>query len=100
MAPKSDPKWRGKRPIQPIIASGMSQQPFWITLLQWTIWGAHTNFLFLMGKEHTALNMIFSATYYLELQNAIYLFTSDEMFDQVRLSMFYNVKTTNLTFYW
>ena len=53
-----------------------------------------------MGKEHTALNMIFSATYYLELQNAIYLFTSDEMFDQVRLSMFYNVKTTNLTFYW
>ena len=41
----------------------------------------------------TAPNMIFSVTYYLDLHGAISLYCY-----QVKLSMFYNVLTTNLTF--
>ena len=41
--------------------------------------------------------MIFSVTYYLDLHNAI-SFIVVIIFYQVKLSMFYNVQTTNLTF--
>jgi len=45
-----------------------------------------------MGKEHTILNIIYSATYYLELHNATYFLLAMNYFSQVRLSMFYIVK--------
>lgn len=46
----------------------------------------------------TTLNMIFSFNYYLDLHNAI-SFTTDVNFDEVKLLMFYNLQTKNLTFF-
>ena len=46
----------------------------------------------------TTLNKIFSVTYYLELHNAM-LIIIDVFVHQVKLLLFYNVQTTNLTFF-
>ena len=51
-----------------------------------------------MGLNNTTLNYVFSVTYYLELQNTIFSFTIDVNFYQVKLSMFYDVQITNVTF--
>ena len=42
--------------------------------------------------------MIFSVTYYLNVHNAISL-TIDVIFYKVKLLVFYNIKTINLTFF-
>ena len=49
-------------------------------------------------SEINYINMIFSVTYYLDLHKATSMDSIDVMFYQVKLLMFYNVQTTNLTF--
>jgi len=43
-------------------------------------------------------NVIFSVTYYFDLQGAVSFFTIETIFYQVKLSMLYNVQITDLTF--
>ena len=51
-----------------------------------------------VGVSESKQTRIFSATCCLDLHNAIFFFTIDVNFHQVKLLMFYNVQTTNLTF--
>jgi hypothetical protein len=44
------------------------------------------------------INMILSVTYYLDLHDLKIFKTIDVIFYQVKLLMFYNVRTINLTF--
>ena len=51
-----------------------------------------------VGELTTTLNVVFSVTYYLELQK-LHIFTIDVIFFyQVKMLMLYNVQTTNSTF--
>ena len=68
---------------------------FYISVWVQETWGLKTP----LTRVYTALNMVFSVTYYLELHNVIFLmFTIDVIFYQVKMLMLYNDQTTKSTF--
>jgi hypothetical protein len=58
----------------------------------------HQKFCALTMCKCIALKMIFSVTYYLELQSATSSIVDVFFAYQVKLFLFYNVQSTNLTF--
>ena len=68
-----------------------------LSLSPWTIPAIHITPLHVDRANITTSNMIFSVTCYL-IYMVLYLFTIEICFYQVKLSMFYNVQTTTVTF--